>query len=77
MVVNRLLDAGPEGFEGGMATQKYASMTHCSKATAFRELEQLSETDFLQGATESSEVFVGKDEANGNPGDLIRLPSLH
>ena len=42
-VVNRLLDAGPEGFEGGMTTQKYASMTHCSRATAFRELDQLFE----------------------------------
>ena len=46
-VVNRLLDAGPEGFEGGMTTQKYASMTHCSRATAFRELDQLSEIGVL------------------------------
>lgn len=47
-VVNRLLDAGPDGFEGGMTTQKYASMTHCSRATAFRELDQLSEMGVLQ-----------------------------
>ncbi|HBG06745.1 MAG: cell filamentation protein Fic [Geobacteraceae bacterium GWC2_58_44] len=47
-VVNRLLDAGPEGFEGGMTTQKYASMTHCSRATAYRELDQLSEIGVLQ-----------------------------
>lgn len=47
-VVHRLLDAGPEGFEGGMTTQKYASMTHCSRATAFRELDQLFEMDVLQ-----------------------------
>ena len=47
-VVNRLLDAGPERFEGGMTTQKYASMTHCSRATAFRELDQLSEMGVLQ-----------------------------
>ena len=40
-MINRLLDAGTEGFEGGMTTQKYASMTHCSRATAFRELDQL------------------------------------
>lgn len=46
-VVNRLLDSGPEGFEGGMTTQKYASMTHCSRATAFRELDQLSEIGVL------------------------------
>jgi Fic family protein len=47
-VVNRLLDAGPEGCEGGMTTQKYALMTHCSRATAFRELDQLFEMGVLQ-----------------------------
>lgn len=40
-VVNRLLDCGREGFEGGLSTRKYASMTGVSRATAFRELEQL------------------------------------
>ncbi len=47
-VINRLLDAGAEGFEGGMTTQKYASMTHCSRATAFRELDQLLELGILK-----------------------------
>ena len=47
-VVNRLLDEGPGGFEGGMTTQKYASMTHCSRATAFRELDQLTELGILR-----------------------------
>ena len=46
--INRLLDTGPDGFEGGMTTQKYASMTHCSRATAFRELDQLYELGMLQ-----------------------------
>jgi Fic family protein len=47
-VINRLLDAGADGFEGGMTTQKYASMTHCSRATAFRELDQLMEIGILK-----------------------------
>ncbi len=47
-VVNRLLDAGPRGFEGGLTTKKYASMTHCSRATAFRELDQLYAMGILQ-----------------------------
>ncbi|MBT0653450.1 Fic family protein [Geomobilimonas luticola] len=47
-VINRLLDAGAEGFEGGMTTQKYASMTHCSRATAFRELDQLLELGIVK-----------------------------
>jgi len=47
-VINRLLDADADGFEGGMTTQKYASMTHCSRATAFRELDQLLEMGILK-----------------------------
>lgn len=47
-VINRLLDAGIEGFAGGMTTQKYASMTHTSRATAFRELDQLLELGILK-----------------------------
>jgi Fic family protein len=47
-VINRLLDQGPRGFEGGMTTQKYASMAHCSRATAFRELDQLTELGMLR-----------------------------
>ncbi|MDH4100841.1 MAG: Fic family protein [Nitrospirota bacterium] len=40
-IVNRLLDCGREGFEGGLSTRKYVSITGASRATAFRELEQL------------------------------------
>jgi Fic family protein len=47
-VINRLLDAGSDGFSGGMTTQKYASMTHSSRATAFRELDQLMELGILE-----------------------------
>ncbi len=47
-VVNRLLDAGPGGFEGGMTNRKYASMTHVSRATAQRELAALVEKDVLR-----------------------------
>lgn len=49
-VINRLLDEGPGGFEGGMTTQKYASMAHCSRATAFRELDQLTELGIMRRA---------------------------
>ncbi len=40
-VVNRLLDAGPEGFEGGMSTRKYVALTGTSRATAQREIADL------------------------------------
>ena len=39
--VNRLLDAGPGGFEGSMTNRKYAGLTHISRATAQRELADL------------------------------------
>ncbi|MBV5330470.1 MAG: hypothetical protein JZU65_23020, partial [Chlorobium sp.] len=47
-VINRLLDEEPEGFVGGLTTKKYASMTHASRATAFRELDQLMELGILE-----------------------------
>jgi len=40
-VLNRLLDAGPGGFEGGLTNRKYAGITHVSRATAQRELADL------------------------------------
>lgn len=46
-VVNRLLEAGSDGFEGGMTTRKYAALTGASRATAFRELDQMYEAGIL------------------------------
>jgi Fic family protein len=40
-VVNRLLEAGPGGFEGGLTNRKYAGIAHVSRATAQRELADL------------------------------------
>jgi Fic family protein len=40
-VVNRLLDAEPGGFEGGLTTRKYVSMAKVSRATAYREISDL------------------------------------
>lgn len=39
----RLLEAGPEGFAGGMSTEKYVNLTGVSRATAYRELTELAE----------------------------------
>lgn len=47
-VVNRLLDAGEGGFEGGLTTRKYASLADVSRATAFRELDQLLELGIIK-----------------------------
>ncbi len=46
-VINRLLDAGRDGFEGGLTTRKYVSMARVSRATAFREISDLVEKRIL------------------------------
>lgn len=40
-VINRLLDAGPRGFDGDLTTAKYVGLTGVSRATAFRDLAAL------------------------------------
>jgi Fic family protein len=45
--LNRLLDAGPGGFEGGLTNRKYAGMNHVSRATAQRELADLLKKGIL------------------------------
>lgn len=47
-VVNRLLEAGADGYKGGMTTRKYAALTWAIRATAFRELDQLHEAGILR-----------------------------
>ncbi len=47
-VVNRLLDAGKGGFQGGLTTRKYVSMAKVSRATAFREISGLLQKKILR-----------------------------
>jgi Fic family protein len=46
-VVQRLVEAGPGGFEGGITTRKYVGMTKTSRATAQREIADLLERGIL------------------------------
>ncbi|WP_221393814.1 Fic family protein [Dyadobacter sp. NIV53] len=46
-VINKILEAGPTGFEGGMTAKKYMSITKTSKATATRDLQNLVEIGVL------------------------------
>ena len=48
--LNVLLDAGPQGFVGGMTNKKYASLTKTSPATAQRDLAELVEKGCLTPA---------------------------
>lgn len=47
-VINKLLEAGPTGFIGGMSTRKYVAINNVSRATAYRELNELVEKNVLQ-----------------------------
>ena len=40
-VINKMLDAGKDGFEGGMSAKKYISIAKTTKATATRDLQKL------------------------------------
>ena len=40
-VINKMLDAGKDGFEGGMTAKKYISTVKTTKATATRDLTEL------------------------------------
>lgn len=41
-VINRMLEEGPDGFEGGMNARKYMGIAKTSKATATRDLQDLA-----------------------------------
>jgi Fic family protein len=47
-VLNRLLDAGKDGFEGGLSTRKYVGMTKVSRATAWREIEDMLQKGLIR-----------------------------
>ncbi|RLC05378.1 MAG: hypothetical protein DRH90_06235 [Deltaproteobacteria bacterium] len=67
-VLNRILDAGLGGFEGGLTNRKYAGMTHVSRATAQRELSDLVQKGILcpnPGGGRSTSYDLCWDEFSG------------
>jgi len=46
-ILRRMLEEGPDGFEGGMSAKKYMTITGASKATATRDLQDLAEKSIL------------------------------
>ncbi|MEX0680300.1 MAG: Fic family protein [Balneolales bacterium] len=47
-VIRRMMDEGPEGFEGGMNARKYRGIAKVSKATATRDLQELVELGAIE-----------------------------
>jgi Fic family protein len=58
--INTLLDAGPGGFEGGMSTRKYESLTGAARATSSRDLIELAAMGLLVqvGAGRGTRYYV-------------------
>jgi Fic family protein len=49
-VLNRMLEAGPGRFEGGLTTRKYVAMTGASRPTATRDIQELVARGLLVAA---------------------------
>lgn len=47
-VIGRMLEEGPDHFQGGINAKKYVSITGCSKATATRDLQDLKESGVIR-----------------------------
>lgn len=47
-VINRILEAGPKNFAGGLTTRKYVSIAKTSRATAFREISDMLNKKILR-----------------------------
>lgn len=63
-VIQRLLDAGPAGFTGGLSAEKYGNLTKASKATATRDLADLlrNEWVFVTGEGRSTRYWINLPE---------------
>lgn len=60
-VLNRMLEAGPGGFEGGLTQRKYVALTGATTATASRDLAWLAEKGLIvrgQGAGRSTHYLL-------------------
>lgn len=70
--LNRLLDVGAGGFDGGMNTRKYASLNKISRATAYRELADLSAKGCLApiGEGRGARYELARPLAGTAPGGL-------
>jgi len=67
-----LLEAEPEGFAGGMSTEKYVNLTGTSRATAYRELTQLTEYGLLArtGQGRGTRYLLAMPQTGRNAGEM-------
>ena len=58
-IINRMLQAGIKGFEGGMTAKKYMKIADVSKATATRDLQHLADIDAFKQIGSGRSVHYG------------------
>lgn len=77
-VLNKLYDAEPAGFAGGMSTEKYTTIAQVSRATAYRELTDLAALGLLVRTGEgrgTRYVFVSGADAFRPPRESTTTPT--
>jgi Fic family protein len=72
----RLLEAQPEGFAGGMSTEKYVNLTGVSRATAYRELTELTQLRLLERRGQGRGTRYGLVVSVANLNSSLRSVSL-
>lgn len=65
--VLRLFEEGPEGFKGGLSAEKYMSITGASRATATRDLQELTGNKILKktGALKGTRYWLHHEIISG------------
>ncbi len=73
--LQRMLDAGRDGFAGGMSAEKYARLTSVSKATATRDLTDLLKSTLLVSTGQLKSTRYWLNIPGWAPEDKGRNPS--
>lgn len=57
--ISRMLEEGPDGFEGGMSAKKYMAITKASKPTATRDLQELRDLGVFSPSGSGRSISYG------------------
>lgn len=68
-VIGRIFQEGPNGFKGGLSAENYISITHTSRATATRDLQELVDRKIMYktGMLKSTRYFLNLNEVFPEP----------
>jgi Fic family protein len=77
-VINKMLEAGPGRFEGGLTLRKYVSIADTSRASAFRDIEDLLKNGMLvaEGTGRGTRYNLALPGWEWKPADKDRARSI-